>query len=322
MKKPSKNLSLTQDRNFKAFFTRKKKLLISIMENFLPLPEGSVIEDIHILNTELPSDKFPEEYKFFVLDLRVQLRRRINGVLQNTETANVEVQTTAQKHFTDRLLMYLSRLYSGQIRKGENVDKLLPVYSLVFTTVNLKEFEGIKDYYHVCNIRRIGHPEVVMSRGMSFVIVELDKFQSQLGELIDIKENWCYFLKRSGQMDQKEYLYFKDKGGIMAEAAEHLWVLSKDETLQELDMVKERARRDQVDREEFVRDEGREEGLEKGREEGMEKGFKKGIEKGREEGMEKGMEKIALNMLKENLNISLISTMTGLSKNDILKLKK
>ena len=108
--------------------------------------------------------------------------------------------------------MYLSRLYSGQIRKGENIDKLLPVYSLVFTTVNLKEFEGIKDYYHVCNIRRIGHPEVVMSRGMSFVIVELDKFQSQLGELIDIKENWCYFLKNSGNMNLKEYTSFQNEG--------------------------------------------------------------------------------------------------------------
>ncbi len=88
------------------------------------------------------------------------------------------------------------------------------------------------------------------------------------------------------------------KGGVMAEAAKHLWILSKDETLQELAMVKERDRKDQAARE----DDAYEEGMEKGRKEGM--------------------EKVAQNMLKENLNISLISTMTGLSKDDILKLKK
>ena len=84
----------------------------------------------------------------------------------------------------------------------------------------------------------------------------------------------------------------------MAEAAKHLWILSKDETLQELAMVKERDRKDQAAREEGA--------------------YEEGMKKGRKE----GMEKVAQNMLKENLNISLISTMTGLSKDDILKLKK
>ena len=104
----------------------------------------------------------------------------------------------------------------------------------------------------------------------------------------------------------------------MAEVAKHLWILSKDETLQELAMVKERDRKDQAAREEGAYEKGMEKGVEKGRKEGMKKGRKEGME----EGCKEGMEKVALNMLKENLNISLISTMTGLSKDDILKLKK
>ena len=83
-------------------------------------------------------------------------------------------------------------------------------------------------------------------------------------------------------------------------------------------MVKERDRKDQAAREKGAYEEGMEKGMKKGRKEGMEKGMEKGVEKGRKE----GMEKVAQNMLKENLNISLISTMTGLSKDDILKLKK
>ncbi len=110
------------------------------------------------------------------------------------------------------------------------------------------------------------------------------------------------------------------KGGVMAEAAKHLWILSKDETLQELAMVKERDRKDQAARE----DDAYEEGMKKGRKDGMKKGIEKGMEKWKKEWkkgwkngkrngkMEKGMEVVK----------GMEKGMTGLSKDDILKLKK
>ena len=63
------------------------------------------------------------------------------------------------------------------------------------------------------------------------------------------------------------------------------------------------------------------EGLAKGRQEGIAEGRQEGIAEGRQEGMEKGMELVAHNMLKENMNIALISQVTGLSQDHILKLK-
>ena len=61
-----------------------------------------------------------------------------------------------------------------------------------------------------------------------------------------------------------------------------------------------------------------------GLEEGMEKGIKQGIEQGIEKGIEQGIEKrnieIAKNMLKEKIEISLISKMTGLSVDTIKEL--
>ena len=52
---------------------------------------------------------------------------------------------------------------------------------------------------------------------------------------------------------------------------------------------------------------------EKGRWEGMQKGIQKGIQKGRQE--------VILNMLKEKMNISVISKVTGLSEKEIKKFK-
>ena len=66
---------------------------------------------------------------------------------------------------------------------------------------------------------------------------------------------------------------------------------------------------------------GRQEGIAEGRQEGIAEGRQEGIAEGRQEGMEKGMELVAHNMLKENMNIALISQVTGLSQDHILKLK-
>ncbi|CAM4428061.1 MAG: hypothetical protein E7L01_02545 [Paenibacillus macerans] len=57
-------------------------------------------------------------------------------------------------------------------------------------------------------------------------------------------------------------------------------------------------------------------------EEGLKEGMEEGIEKGIEQGMEKGIEKTALNMLREGMEISLVAKVTGLSEEQVVKLKK
>ena len=57
----------------------------------------------------------------------------------------------------------------------------------------------------------------------------------------------------------------------------------------------------------------------------LKKAEAKGVEKGREEGIKKGreeiIEKTVINMLKQNLDDSLISSVTGISNDQLLKLK-
>ncbi|MGP1438798.1 MAG: hypothetical protein ACTTKH_06985 [Treponema sp.] len=50
------------------------------------------------------------------------------------------------------------------------------------------------------------------------------------------------------------------------------------------------------------------------------KGLKKGIEKGLEKGIEQGILNTALNMKKANCDVSFISSITGLTKEEIEKL--
>ena len=62
--------------------------------------------------------------------------------------------------------------------------------------------------------------------------------------------------------------------------------------------------------------------LEEGMQKGMQKGLQKGLQKGRQEGRAKGKQEIALNMLKEKADISFIAKVTGLSEDEITKLKQ
>ena len=57
------------------------------------------------------------------------------------------------------------------------------------------------------------------------------------------------------------------------------------------------------------------------KEEWFDKGLVQGIEQGIEQGIQTGVKKTAINMLKSNLELKLISSVTGLSIDALQKLK-
>ena len=104
-----------------------------------------------------------------------------------------------------------------------------------------------------------------------------------------------------GERDRQ--LFAKQNQGM-----EELMDWTKPLTLKEQEQILAEARvknwRDRMAREDYVF------------EQGMEKGIKDGMEKGRAE----GMQAVALNMLKNHLDTSLICKVTGLSVDEIKKL--
>ena len=77
--------------------------------------------------------------KRMVLDIRIQIERKEKDEMKD-EMVDVEMQTTTQRNFTDRILAYASRMYSERIDVGEHYENLRRVYSLVFATTSLPEF--------------------------------------------------------------------------------------------------------------------------------------------------------------------------------------
>ena len=299
-------LELTQDIVFKSFFSRDEQVLISLLKSFLPL--RSEIESIKILNLEekdkvnnkktsqskalafketaLYSDNLNKKQVF--LDLRLKL--------STGENINVEMQAVRQKYFLKRILFYWSKLYSKDLGRGEDYRKVRPAYSLIFTTFSVLDYK-IKDFMSSFSIRRDKQPHQLFNEDLKIVIVELSKLKKGYKELLDLKEKWCYILRESSNITREEYKSLS-RNEDMKMVLKHLNELSRDEQLRESALTR------QMNKVAYDLDRA---GL---------------LEEGMQKGMQEGVKQVALNMLKAGSEISFVSKVTGLSKEEIASLEK
>ncbi len=145
---------------------------------------------------------------------------------------------------------------------------------------------------------------------MQFVIVELNKFIGRLDSLVDQREAWCYFLKRSDELDQQTSQELAKKGRDMGRAVKNLWNLSQDELMRERLEAEDKQRRDFLSQ------------IDTAHAEGFEKGYKEARERRRKEGRRKEREAFVLKLLSEGIKISVITTVTEFSEDEIKALQK
>ena len=286
---------LKDDKVFKNFFKNHQEALISLLQSFLPLPEPRIIKKAEILDSFLPDGANPSGKKQSLLDLRLKL--------DNGDFVNVEMQLHEHPSFVERMIFYGCKSYFTQLGEGEQYKELHPSYSLVFCDFELfkHDEEDRKRFYRSCTIREDHYPNRVVSRHFRIVFVELSKLEKEIENLVDNKEAWCYVLKHLHEMGEEEKRLFASKNKQMEEIMDWTRKLTLEESAQIFAEDEEKRRRDRFAQDEFVFEKGKKQGLEKG------------IEKGR-------MELIS-NMLKKEADFSVISKLTGLSIEELKKLK-
>ncbi len=281
-------IDLTKDTVFQYFFTKHKSCLISLLHTFLPLPEERKITSLNILDPKLHPSSGNLAEKNSICDLKL--------TLNTGEKVNVEMQNFPEKHFFKRTLFYLSRLYTEGLKQGGNYDDLPDTYLLILTNFTL--FKQNKAYYSSFSLRRDEAPHFMFHRALRVVTVELGKFpDKQISALLDLKEQWCYMLKRSDRMEREEINRLGERSFDMKQVTNHFLELSASEQDRLLEEHREKSRLVLHNQREYVRDEGR------------------------KEGREQGVEQVALQMLKEKADIDFISRVTGITKKKVLKLK-
>ena len=281
-RKRGKYLNLTLDACFKAYFKESDKVSISLLKHFIPLLEGKEIKSVQfldsIINTENPEDKDS------LLDLRVHL--------DNGMSVNIEMQTASKENFEERILFYLSRLYTQNLKKGESYSNVCPAYSLVFTTFTV--FKKLKDFYSLFQLKAT-NSEVVFSKYLGIVLVELNKFKEEdPSKIIDLRDMWCYLIKNAGSMGNKELKEISRRGGEMKQAVRRLERLSREESMELIEEAKEKARRDRIAE----------------------------IAYGRNQGRIAEREEMVNKLIKEGLENSIIARVTGWTEQEVIAFKK
>ncbi len=224
----------------------------------------------------------------------IDVRAVVNG---NTHI-DIEMQMINQENIEKRILYYWSKLYSNQLKRGENYNKLQRTICILFINEEIKKLENLP-MQTTWKIIETKERKIILTNDLELNIIEMSKHNEKEdnGEL----NKWIMFLQNPESEAVREMAQYDEE---IKEAIEKLEEISSDE---------EKIRVAEL-REKYILDQnsnisGAEE---RGRAEGRKEGEKIGIKQ----------EKIetAKRMLNKNIDIQTIIDITGLTKEEIEKI--
>ena len=254
-------------------------------------------------------------------------RKAIFDVLCRTEDGKiflVEMQRGYQKHFFERALFYTSFPIMKQGKKAlaEEAKGNRPwdfsldgVFFLGILNFKYEDDEMTEHRYRLMEATS----KKLMTDKLEFVFVEVEKFDKGEDELETDLDKWLYLLKNmSNLLGRPERLRDRIFTKLF-DVAELAQLDDKDRTNYIKAMNTERDTYNQI---EYARESGREEGREEGHKEGHKEGKEEGLKEGREEGRGEERLKIAMNLIRVGASCEIITQATGLSAEEVSKLKE
>src|SRR3990167_5668600 len=281
----SRYLDPKADVVFKKIFGEHPKLLISFLNALLPLPSNSpIVTLIYLHNEQVP---VIPEFKRTIADVKcTDIQGRV---------FIVEMQMNWTDNFKQRLLFGTSQAFVKQLDKGEEYKFLQPVYGLGLVAEIYEK--TTPDWYHHYQLVKKGdsnHNDVI--EHLQLIFIELSKFPIQSADEKKLRLLWLRFLR---EIDEKTTTVSKDLLAIpeIAQAVE----LAEESAYTPGELNSYESYWDQISREKTLI---------------MDK-----YAEGKAEGEQIGIEKIAINMLRDHEPLDKISRFTGLSQDNIVKLK-
>ena len=291
-------LSPKVDFVFKKIFGNEKhpNILISFLNAVIKPTD--LIKSVQIKNTDIEKEHIEDKYS----------RLDIKAVTNNGEHINIEIQVKNEYNMIKRSLYYWSKMYEGQLKKGQDYDTLSRTIC-----INILDFKYLKnDNFHNCYRLKEKNTNEELTDVMELHFIEIPKLRKleNTEDISDMLEAWITFIESptSKLIDKLEMSSEEIK-----EAKEELLRLSGND--------KERERYEK--RFESLLEQNSL--LANAERKGLQKGLQKGIEKGKKEGLKEGAKQekilIAINLIKNGLDNELIKNTTGLSIKEIMQLR-
>lgn len=259
----------------------------SITKGFLETILERKIDSIDLSRNPILRREFKDE-KLGVLDIIAKLDKN--------EICNIELQIVDKKNIIERILYYWSRLYSRQIKSGEDYKILQKAIVILITDFKIENLEEL-DYHSRWKIMEDKQgKKIILTQKLEIDIIELPKIIGKEKEQDNLLD-WLYFLEnpKSERVTEK----MKENENLK-EAVKKLDNLSEDEKMQRIADLRQKAIMD----EKAI----------------YEKGLEVGIEKGIMEGSQKEKIEIAKKMLELKIDKETIAEATGLTEQEIEKI--
>ena len=259
----------------------------SITKGFLETILERKIDSIDLSRNPILRREFKDE-KLGVLDIIAKL--------DENEICNIELQIVDKKNIIERILYYWSRLYSRQIKSGEDYKILQKAIVILITDFKIENLEEL-DYHSRWKIMEDKQgKKIILTQKLEIDIIELPKIIGKEKEQDNLLD-WLYFLEnpKSERVTEK----MKENENLK-EAVKKLDNLSEDEKMQRIADLRQKAIMD----EKAI----------------YEKGLEVGIEKGIMEGSRKEKTEIAKKMLELKIDKETIAEATGLTEQEIEKI--
>lgn len=313
------NITPRVDIAFKKIFgvEENKDLLISLINSIVGLEDQ--VSDVTLLNPYNPKN-FKTD-KLSILDIK--------AINQDGKRFNIEIQISDEADYDKRALYYWAKIYTKQLKIAEDYSKLTK--SIGIHILNFTSISEVKKYHNVFHIAE-KTTGFVYFKDLELHTIELKKFSSdsdeELSDIVAKVKNaldmWLAFLTRNDLLTldnlPKELNDVNLKKAINVlnvmnftpgereEYEDHLkWLRIKANTIKNYETRGE------------VR--GREKGRKEGKEEGRQEGRQEGIQIGEAKGKIAEKNIIAKNLLKAGLANDLIAESTGLTIEEVIKLK-
>ncbi|MGV2433072.1 MAG UNVERIFIED_CONTAM: Rpn family recombination-promoting nuclease/putative transposase [Rickettsiaceae bacterium] len=284
---------------FKKIFgvEENKDLLISLINSVVS--DEDQVKEITLLNPYNPQN-FRND-KLSILDIK--------AIGETGKRYNIEIQLIDEADYDKRALYYWGKLYTEQLQSGNDynmLNKAIGIHILNFTSI----LEHQK-YHNVFRIKEV-ESNIEYFKDLELHTIELKKFGNDAGNdfpqlMSRIKSKvdlWAAFLTKYDLLNKNKLT------GSLNDPS-----LKKALTILDVINLTKEEREEYESHLNWLRLEAS--GIKKAEDKGREEGVKEGIKEGEKS---KAIE-IAKNMLSQNLDLPLISSLTGLSEKEINNLK-
>ena len=254
---------------FKRIFgdVKNKEIVMRFLSDILDIPRKRM-KDIHFGNVELTS-KYLEE-KFSRLDLKIELKDVDDA---NDKIINVEMQVNSEPAFRERTLYYWSKMYSEELKSGEEYDLLKQ--TICINIINFNLFDSSEYQSHFQILEKARHE--LLTDKLSIYFFELRKLKkSSTGKAV---EDWLNFINAEKKEDLMA-LELSTKIPEVKDVIKQVCELSADEKLRREAFYREKRLHDEAN----AINGSRREGIRIGRAEGEKIGRAEGEKIGRAEG--------------------------------------